>query len=103
MVARIWYQGSGSQDIVARMRQPEFASQQPGSGRQDLVARIWKPGSGCQDLEGRIWFFQEIAAHKRIYVFVLICVFAFAGFFFFFSYFFLFSGTPCRRPGPDWY
>ena len=28
---------------------------EPGSGSQDLAARIWKPGSGSEDLEVRMW------------------------------------------------
>ena len=27
----------------------------PGSGSQDLAAKMWQPGSGSQDLEASIW------------------------------------------------
>ena len=42
----MWQPGSGSQDLAARIWKPRC-------GSQDLEARIWKPGFGSQDLKPR--------------------------------------------------
>ena len=64
MAARILKPGSGSQDLEARMWNP-------ASGKQDvaariLVARIWKPRSGSENDEKALSFIEKVRCVRKI-------------------------------------